>query len=134
MKKFSTSFNGYNKEEVNQLVAMYAKEYENLLNKLKVQDAELEKYKNLENTLNKTILAAEDTSNQIKRLAKEEGRNIIEEAKRNASKILNEALLKTEKIERDGEELERRVHEFKRKFKQAVENEVEIIDEIADKY
>lgn len=141
MKKFSTSFNGYSKQEVNEFVANVAKEYESMLNKLKEQDDEIEKlksnltrYQDLEMTLNKTILIAEDTSNQIKRMARDESKGIIEEAKRNASRIINDALLKNEEIERDAEELRRRVVMFKRKFKQAIETEMEVIDEIADDY
>jgi len=141
MKKFSTSLNGYNKQEVNEFVARVAKEYESMLNKLKAQDLEIEKlqenlvkYQNLETTLNKTILIAEDTSNQIKRMARDEGRAIIEEAKRNASRIVNDALIKNEEIEKNAEELRRRVVAFKRKFKQAIETEVEVINEIADEY
>lgn len=141
MKKFSTSFNGYNKQEVNQFVASVAKEYESMLNKLKEQDEELEKlktsitrYQDLETTLNKTILIAEDTSNQIKRMARDESRGIIEEAKRNASRIINDALLKNEEIEKNAMELQRRVVMFKRKYKQAIETELEVIEEIADEY
>ena len=62
MRKFSTAFNGYSKQEVNEFVANVAKEYESMLNKLKEQDEEIEKLKNnltryqdLETTLNKTI-------------------------------------------------------------------------------
>ena len=127
--------------EVNQFVANVAKEYESMLNKLKAQDEEIEKlkkdmekYEELEVTLNKTILIAEDTSNQIKKLAREESKGIVEEAKRNASRIVNDALIKYQEIEKSAEELRRRVVAFKRKFKQAIETEVEVIDEIADKY
>ncbi len=141
MKKFSTSLFGFNKEEVRDFVKEYTTEYESLLNKLKTQDKELEnlksnltKYQNLEDTLNKTILIAEDTSNQIKRLAREEGKNIVEEAKKNGSRIINDALIKANEIEHDAEELQRRVVNFKRKFKQAIETEVEVINEIAEKY
>lgn len=141
MKKFTTSFRGFNKEEVRSFVAEYTKEYESMLNKLKAQDIEIDnlkkslaKYENLEETLNKTILIAEDTSNQIKRLAREEGKNIVEEAKRNGSRIINDALIKASEIEHDATELQRRVVNFKRKFKQAIETEVEVIDEIAEKY
>lgn len=141
MKKFSTSLFGFNKEEVREFVKEYTTEYESLLNKLKNQDMELEnlktslaKYQNLEDTLNKTILIAEDTSSQIKKLAREEGKNIVEEAKKNGSRIINDALIKANEIERDAEELQRRVVNFKRKFKQAIETEVEVINEIAEKY
>ncbi len=141
MKKFSTSISGYNKEEVNQFVANVSKEYENMLNRLKAQHEEIEKlksdivkYQNMEHTLNKTVLIAEDTSNQIKKIAREEGKGILEEAKRNASRIVNDALMKAEKYEADAEELRRRVVIFKRKFKQAIENEAEAIEEIPENY
>ncbi len=141
MRKFNTSFNGYDKKEVNQFVANVTQEYESILNKLKVKDTEieslknqLEKYKNIEATLNKTILLAEDTSNQIKRLAREESKTIMEEAKRNASRIVNDALIKAEKYEQDGEELRKRVVNFKRRIRQSIETEAEHIEDITEDY
>ncbi len=134
MRKFSTSLNGYNKDEVNDFIIKYTREYESLLNKLKSKDQELTKYRNLENTLNKTILIAEDTSNQMKKLAKEEVQTILGTAKKDASRIVNEALIKYQEIENDAEELKRRVINFKRKFKQAIETEQEVINEISEKY
>ena len=77
MKKFSTSIYGYNKSEVNAFVAEVAKEYESMLNNLKQRDTEITalkqkliQYQNMENTLNKALLVAEDASNQIKRMAR----------------------------------------------------------------
>ncbi len=141
MKKFSTSIYGYNKQEVNNFIENIAKEYESILNKLKAQDQEMEnlknnlvKYQNLETTLNKTILMAEDTSNQIKKLAREESKGIIDDAKRNASRLVNDALNRCEEIEKDAEALRYRVVNFKRKFKSAIENELEAIEDIEDKY
>ena len=69
MKKFGTSFNGYNKVEVNSFVRDVTKEYENMLNTLKARDQELEvlkqkliQYQNMETTLNRALLVAEDAS------------------------------------------------------------------------
>ena len=91
MEKFSTSKDGYNKEEVNKFVNDVVTEVESMLNKMKQKDKEiseltksLEKYDNLELVLNKTILMAEDSSNQMKKLAKEEADNLINDAKKNA--------------------------------------------------
>ena len=79
MKKFSTSIYGYSKSEVNAFVAEVAKEYESMLNNLKKRDTEITalkqkliQYQNMENTLNKALLVAEDASNQIKRMARDE--------------------------------------------------------------
>lgn len=140
MKKFSTSFNGYSKSDVNTFVNEVTKEYESMLSKLKARDneinaikAELIKYKNLEATLNKALLVAEDASNNIKRVARDESTTIVEDAKRNASRIINDALLKAEQIENEAETLKRRVVVFKRRFKQALEEQIVQIDEIDER-
>ena len=141
MKKFNTSINGYAKIEVNNFVNEVAKEYESMLNNLKSKDQEiialkeqLEHFKNMEKTLNRAILVAEEASNNIKKIAREEYKGIVEDAKRNASRIVNDALIKAEKVEQDAETLKRRVIIFKRRFKQAVEEQLEVIENIDENY
>ncbi len=141
MKKFGTSFNGYNKQEVNLFVHDVTKEYENMLNNLKARDQEIEnlkqkliQYQNMETTLNRALLVAEDASSQIKKMARDESKGILDDAKRNASRIVNEALMRATKLEQDAENLKRRIVIFKRKFRQAMENEIENIDEIPEDY
>ena len=141
MKKFNTSLSGYNKLEVNNFVNEVTSEYESMLAKLKKQDeeiqnlkVELEKYKNMESTLNRAIVVAEDASNQIKRVARDEAKGVIEDARRNASRIVNDALLKADKIEQDAELLKRRVVIFKRRLKSVVDEQIEFIDSINEDY
>ena len=139
MKKFSTSINGYNKIEVNNFVSEVVREYENILNNMKKINEdnqrllqEIERYKDMQGSFNKAILVAEDASNQIKKMAKDEYKSIIDEAKKNASRIVNEALLKANRIENDSEELRRRTIMFKRKLRQAIESELEAIEDIGE--
>lgn len=141
MKKFGTSFNGYNKYEVNRFVRDVTKEYESMLNNLKARDQEIEslkqkliQYQNMETTLNRALLVAEDASSQIKKLARDESKGIIDDARRNASRIVNEALMRATKLEQDAENLKRRIVVFKRKFRQAMEAEIENIDEMPEDY
>ena len=139
MKKFSTSINGYNKIEVNNFVSEVVREYENILNNMKKINEdnqrllqEIERYKDMQGSFNKAILVAEDASSQIKKMAKDEYKTIIDEAKKNASRIVNEALLKANRIENDSEELRRRTIMFKRKLRQAIESELEAIEDIGE--
>ncbi len=141
MRKFNSSFNGYSKIEVNNFVNEVTEEYEKMLDKLKKQDAdilslkkELEKYKNMENTLNRAIMVAEDASNQIKKVARDEAKGVIEDAKRNASRIVNDALLKANKVEQDADLLKRRVVIFKRRLRSVVDEQIEFIDSINEDY
>lgn len=141
MRKFNTSISGYNKIEVNNFVNEVTQEYESMLNKLKQQDVEIEnlkkelvKYQNMEQTLNRALVVAEDASNQIKRVARDEAKGVIEDAKRNASRIVNDALLKADKIEQDAETLKRRVVIFKRRLRSVVDEQIEFIDSINEDY
>lgn len=141
MKKFSTSFRGYNKDEVNHFVSDVTQEYGSMLNNLKQRDQEIAdlknkllQYQHMENTLNKALLVAEDASNQIKRMARDESKGIVDDAKRDASRIVNEALLKAQQLENDGENLKRRIILFKRKFRSAIQTEMDAIDDIEEDY
>ncbi len=137
MEKFSTSKDGYNKEEVNKFVNDVVTEVESMLNKMKQKDKEiseltksLEKYDNLELVLNKTILMAEDSSNQMKKLAREVADNLINDAKKNASRIVNEALMQAEKTELESIRLKRNIITFKKKLKVLLEQQIDLADEI----
>lgn len=137
MEKFSTSKDGYNKEEVNKFVNEVVSEYESMLSKLKQKDSEinelsksLDKYNNLELALNKTILMAEESANQMKKLAKDEADSLINDAKKNASRIVNEALMQAEKTELESIRLKRNIIMFKKKLKILLENQMDLADEI----
>ena len=137
MRKFNTNENGYDKNEVNDFVVEVTKEYEKMLNKLKTRDQEilvlkekLNHYKNLESTLNKAILMAEDSSNQLKKVARDEAKLIIADAKKNASHIINDALLKAEKTEVEADQLRRSLKIYKARIRQAIEEQLTIVDDV----
>ena len=137
MEKFSYETNGYNRSEVNQFVSDVISETEGIITRVKSQRDEIEKlkkelehYKDLESTLNKAIIKAEETSDNIKKMAREESNMIIDNAKHNASRIVNEALIKAEKIENNSYTLQRNMKIFKRKLKILMEQQQAVVDEI----
>lgn len=137
MEKFSYEANGYNRQEVNQFVSDVIRQTEGIIKKCQAQGdaleklkAELEHYKGLENTLHTAILKAEETGDNIKRMAREERELIVRDAKNNASRIVNEALLKAERIENQRETLEKNMKIFKRKLKVIMEQQMAVVDEI----
>ncbi len=137
MRKFNNSFPGYNKNEVNSFVQNVTTEYESMLNKLKLRDKqieelrkELERFKSLENTLNRAILIAEESTQNIKKTAIDESKVIIEEARRNASRIINNALMKTEKLEIESENLKRQVSQYKNKYRNLLETQLDELDRL----
>ena len=137
MEKFSSSPNGYNIAEVNKFVSDVTREYENMLNRLKSKDNELQiikeqldHYKSLEKTLNKAVLVAEDSSNIIRKVAHDESKLIIEEAKRNASQIINDALLESEKVELEADQLRRSLKLYKARIKQTIQEQLTMVDDV----
>ena len=137
MEKFSYEANGYKRQEVNQFVSDVIAQTEGIIKKCKAQGealeklkAEIEHYKRMEATLQTAILKAEETGDNIKRMAREEHEMIVRDAKNNASRIVNEALLKAEKIENHAENLEKNMKIFKRKLKVIMEQQMAVVDEI----
>ena len=84
----------------------------------------------MEDTLNRAILMAQKTSDQLKLAAHRESEIMMEDAKKNASRIVNEALMRAERIENDAITLKRNVNIFKRRLKDIIESQLEVIDEI----
>ncbi|HIT38144.1 MAG TPA: DivIVA domain-containing protein [Candidatus Onthousia faecipullorum] len=137
MDKFNYEANGYNRAEVNKFVTDVIKETEGIINKCKDQKKEiadlkekLSHYEDLENTLKQSLINAEKTADNVKRLAREEADIIVSDAKHNASRIVGESLLKARKIETDADTLEKNVKIFKRKLKIIVEQQMAVVEEI----
>ena len=140
VNKFSTSIQGYNKEEVNNFVKEVIVEYENMLVKLKKSyqygeelKKELKHYKDIESTLNRAILVAEESTSNIKKAAYDESKTILEDARRNATKVINNALVKAERIESEAESLRRKVVVYKRRFRALVEDQLDEIEGFDEK-
>ena len=139
MKKFRTSVMGYNKDDVNHFIDEVTDNYESMLKRLKETDAQIQelkeslaKAKEKEMGWTKAFAVAEEASNQIRRVAKDESRAIIEDAKKNASRIVNDALMKAEEAEENALNLKRRVEIYKRRVKDVIREQEEMIDEIGD--
>lgn len=147
MEKFNRTLRGYDPLEVNGFLDQIIRQVEEMVEEIKIKDlriAELENsttdssalkekvehYERMEGTLNRAILMAQKTSDQMRSNALQESSIIVEDAKKNASRIVNEALMRAEKIELDALRMKRNVNIFKRRLKDIVEAQVEIIEEI----
>ena len=137
MDKFNYEANGYNRAEVNKFVTDVIKETEGIIKKCKDQKKEiadlkdkLSHYEDLENTLKQSLINAEKTADNVKRLAREEANIIVSDAKHNASRIVGESLLRARKIEDEADRLEKNVKIFKRKLKIIVEQQMAVVEEI----
>jgi cell division initiation protein len=90
----------------------------------------LEQYERMEATLNKAIMMAQKTSDQMRLAAHKESEVIIDDAKKNANRIVNEALQKAEKIESDSEVLTRNMRLFKKRIREVIESQLEVVNDL----
>jgi len=154
MEKFNRVMRGYDPVEVNNFLDKVIAQVENMIEEMKRKDQQLASYKNLvtnynalanqynllknkleaqsnlEGALRRAIIMAEKTSEQIKLTAHQERDIILGDAKKNADRIINEALLKSESIEKEANNLRRNVIIFKRKIKDALQTQLELVDDI----
>ena len=137
MKKFSREFNGYNKAEVNDFVNSVIKHTEVILKRIEEQKSEINELKNqiihyqdIERSLNLALSNAQSVGDNIRRIANEESKLIIEDAKRNASRIVNDALIRNERIELKRQQAERNLRVFKNRLRTIVEQQLEVVEEI----
>ena len=137
MEKFHYETNGYNKEEVNDFIKKVISVTEGIVtkceeqkNKIKVLEEQLRTYHRVEATLKQSLINAEKTSDDIKNGATEKANIIISDAKNDASRIINDALLRAEKIDQQTDILERNIKIFKRKLKIIVEQQLAVVEEI----
>ncbi len=127
-KKFSKQMmNGYNVEDVDdfldELVVDYEKNYKELAEaneKIERLTNDLEQYKNLEKTLQNTLVMAQTTAEEVKTVAKQQADQIVNEAKAKAEEIQKEgnetSLKKLDEIDKQIAIKERRFEEIKKQF------------------
>lgn len=140
MKRFTITHEGYNIEEVNRFIDVVIKRLEKLNNdnsllqmKISSLEEELKKEKVSEAKVSEAILAAQQTSDRIKSLAREEANMIVEEARNNANSIVHEALLNAEKTEHEAMILKKNITVYKNRVKNIIKSQLEIADDL-DKY
>ena len=147
MEKFSRTLRGYDPEEVNAFIDKIIEQFETMVGEIKEKDEKIksyevlesdyldlkdkmEQFKSMEETLKRAILMSEKTSEQIKVAAYQERDMIIGDAKKNASRIVNEALIKADSIDKSANDTKRNIDILKRKLKDILESQLELVEDI----
>lgn len=137
MKKFSKEFNGYNKEEVNTFLNDTINQIEKVLAKLERQQTEISSlkaqivhYQDIERSLKLALTNAQEVGENIRKMARNEAHSIVDEAHRNANRIVNDALIRSEKIELKTDQAERNLRLLKKKLRNIIEQQLSVVEEI----
>ena len=147
MEKFNRTLRGYDPEEVNKFLDRVISQVEVMVNELKEKDTriaqlesyeeenkalkeKIEQYERMEGSVNKALMLAQRTGDQMKVSAQNESDTIIQNAKNNANRIINEALMRAEKTENEAALLKRNIVIFKKRVKDIIEAQLEVVNEM----
>ncbi|MBN3525977.1 DivIVA domain-containing protein [Paenibacillus apiarius] len=135
-KEFGRKLRGYDEDEVNEFLDQVIKDYEAAIRENKEMQShaaslqeKLNHFANLEETLSKTIIVAQEAADEVKSNAKKEAQLIIKEAEKNADRIVNDALTKSRKIAMEVEELKKQASIYRARFRTLVEAQLELLSQ-----
>jgi cell division initiation protein len=133
-KEFSRSFRGFDEDEVNEFLDLVIRDYDTVMRAKKDLEDQVEELKNqvlhfsqMEGSLNRTILIAQETADEVKTNAQKEAKLIVREAEKNADRIITEALSKTRKLVDDLEEMKKQAKIFRSRFKMLMEAQLDLL-------
>ena len=134
-KKFSKQMmNGYSVEEVDDFLDELTVDYEKIYKqstesntKIESLMQELEKYKNIESTLQNTLIMAQSTAEDIKNVAKQEADQLIREAQGKAKEatmeIEKDIAIKTKELD----DLQKQFDVYKAKMESLLISQLELL-------
>ena len=137
-KKFSKQMmNGYSVEEVDdfldELTACYEKIYKDSnesKDKIKELEGKLEHYKQIEGTLNNTLIMAQTTAEDIKNVARQQADQIIKDAESDAKQSLTNLEQQIALKQKSLEDLQKQFDVYKAKMESLLISQLELIKEI----
>jgi cell division initiation protein len=134
-KEFSRAFRGYDEDEVDDFLERIIQDYEALIRQNKELEEKLEQYEerlrhftNIEESLGKSIVVAQETAEEVKANARKEAQLILKEAEKNADRIISEALNKSRKIAMEIEEVQKHAAIFRARFRSLIQAQLELLE------
>ncbi len=134
-KEFSNKWRGYDEDEVNEFLEQIMKDYENLIeenkslkNELTQTNAQISHFNTIEETLQKSIMTAQEAAEDVRRNSMKESKLIIKEAEKNADRIVNEALSRARQVSLEVEDLKKQSKVFRNRFKMLIEAQLDLVN------
>ncbi|SFK41342.1 cell division initiation protein [Marinilactibacillus piezotolerans] len=144
-KEFSVKMRGYDQDQVNDYLDQIIKDYELLLKqkketekKLEFAEEKLASYDQMQDSLNKSIIVAQDAADRLKENAEKEAEmiskeaenkasNVRQDAENHADQLLKEAVGKARKIEEETEALRKQSRIFRQRLQLMIESQLELV-------
>ena len=127
-KKFSQSLRGYKLEEVEDFLKLVAEDFELLLrenvsleDRLKILEAAVAEYREMENTLKNTLISSQRVGQEIKEEAERKGNLLVGEAKLESEHLIQKAHKRKDRLEEETFQLLTQHKRFRAEFAALIE-------------
>ena len=137
-KKFSKQMmNGYSVEEVDDFLDELTVDYEKIYKEVaeaknKIEDLQesMEKYKNIEGTLQNTLVMAQSAADEVKKLAKQQAEQMINEAQATAKQAVTELEQELTLKKKEMEEVQKQLDVYKAKMESLLISQLELLKDV----
>jgi cell division initiation protein len=134
-KEFRRSLWGFNEDEVDEFLDELGADYEAVIRE---RDAlreqvdslrrQLMQYKELEDNLQRALVVAQSTAEEVRQSARKESELTLQEAQSRAQRILEEAQGKIRSLENDQRELEREINVYRARVRSLLQSQMDLVD------
>ena len=133
-KDFSTRFKGFDPEEVNDFLEEVKKELETLIRdnkdlekRVKFNEEKVEYFNSIQETLNKSILVAQEAADRLRENARKDAEIIVFEAEKAAQAMLREAAEKATDINRETDLIKKETRIFRQRLQILTQTQLDMI-------
>lgn len=134
-KEFTKQFRGYTKIEVDMFLDQAIKTFENiyrenveLKSQIEILNQEIEHYTSIEDAIQKTLVLAQTTSEEVIETAKQEGDLLIEDSNIQAKEMIENAEKKVSESKQEYQRIKNEILKYKEKYRALLEEQLEKID------
>jgi cell division initiation protein len=135
-KEFKRSMRGYHDVEVDEFLDEVADEFERLFkenidlrDRLEVLEDQVAGYRRIEETLQKTLVSAQASADELKQNSTREAQLIVNEAELQARRLVNEAYSERQGVEQATARLRGAEQDFRFKFRALLQGYLQHLDE-----
>lgn len=132
---------GYSEDMVNEVLdkiiedyTAYIHENREIKDKLEALNEAIQHYKSIEESLQNTLIAAQQTSEDIKKNGYQKADILVKEAEIKAMKIINDANQEVIKIKYEYEDIKKKLNLYKSKAESLIQSQLEMLKGITDDY
>lgn len=132
--EFKKSLRGYKEDDVDEFLDKVMVDFERLYNenselkeKLEEMNNNIGKYKNIEETLKRTLIVAQNAADELRSNSMKEAELIIQEAKQKIRDMNADANREIKKSQIEYEEVRKEMQIFKTRFKTLLEAQLELV-------